>query len=278
MSDSQIYQERALNNVTATKPVKKSNQTFRRLLTTDNYPIRYLPVQKCGCTFVKNVLWTLQFGSAHPNQVRVHDDEAKIPALEMTPENAAKIRTEDKAFIVIRNPAQRFTSLYFDKIMGSGRTLFPPLATLLAEKKGLSLDAATIEDHRRNCAILIDWIEENIESGTDLKKNPHWTPFTSKAKMARSFNLKVLLTSHLTHQLTRVLGPEIAALVPSLSTMERNSSTKSEDLSDLLDRNLKGRIKSVYREDQNAYALTRSFWKSGREAPRAGVIWADTGK
>lgn len=257
----------------ATTEPNTANKNFKRLLTCDLYPIRYLPIQKCGCTFVKNILWNLQFGCPHKNPARVHDDEGKLPYIEMRPENAAKISREEMAFTVIRKPADRFVSLYFDKIVGGGRFRFPPLASLLENKKGLNSYARSPEEHRMNCEVLLDWIEENISSGTDIERNPHWMPFSRKAKISVKFKLKVLLTTNLSHQLTNVLSPEVLALTPSLSRIETNASVQPVPASDVLSRDLKRKIKAIYYDDHDAYEKTRDHWKRTKEPPRANEIW-----
>lgn len=253
-------------------PTRAGKRPGRVLLTTDSVPLRYLQVQKCGCTFVKNLLWTLQFGAPHPNPGRIHDDEHLLPRIGIDRAAAARIAREEMAFVVIRQPVDRLLSLYLDKLVGEGRRRFPPLAALLAERDGLDPAAASPAAHRANLHILLNWIEANIATGVDLPRNPHWMPFSAKAGVARRLNLKVLLTPALDSQLARVLGSEVLARLPPLAATERNSSRSGRNAEGIVDRQLRRRIHGIYDEDARAYRRAERIWSAG-EVPRAGRVW-----
>lgn len=250
-----------------------------RLFTTRRVPLRYLVIPKCGCTFVKNLLWRLEHGADHAVPLRVHDDDAdflRADALGLTPE---AIRAEGHAFTVLRNPVDRFFSLYTDKVIGPGWQKFVPLRKVLVQRHGLDPEARSVGAHRANCALLIDWLEANLATGRDLPKDPHWTPQAWRRPLMEKFDLKLLTLNDLSAQIACLARDVVPDIEQVLDGLEANRSAKPIAKGDVLVRELRQRINAVYAEDRRLFTAVRDAWREvdpatapGTAIPRARAL------
>jgi hypothetical protein len=115
-----------------------------RLFTSRRYPIHYLVIPKCGCTFIKNVLWHLENDASHGNALRIHDDDNYFQRADALGLTAEQIIMREHAFTVVRNPIDRFFSLYSDKVVGKGHARFVPLRKVLVDNHGLRPDVTSV--------------------------------------------------------------------------------------------------------------------------------------
>ena len=231
-----------------------------RLFTTHKAPLRYLVIPKCGCTFIKNLLWRIEHGNDHDQPIRVHDDDNRFLRADALSLNAADIRGEAHAFTVLRNPVDRFFSLYTDKVIGEGRKRYVPLRDVLSHKYGLDPHTQTVEGHRANCEIMIDWLENNLRTEVDLPKEAHWTPQSYRSRLMEKFDLKLLTLNGIEGQLiglSRDILPEIAT---TLSGLEPNRSKKPVAKGQVLVPELRKRINAVYAADRKLFSKTRDAW------------------
>lgn len=232
-----------------------------RLFTIKRYPLRYLVIPKCGCTFVKNLMWSLESGSSHGSPLRIHDDDSRFLRASTLGLSVEAIGAEKYAFTVLRRPIDRFISLYTDKIIGKGRALFPPVAALLADRRGLDLAPVSIGDHQKNLAILVDWVEENIKEGSDLPRDAHWMPQMANEREIAQMKLHVLITSELKWQIPVFLGELVPGIRGYLDSVERNASRGGLMAHDLANSSLRRRIKQIYRKDQIAFKVANDQWR-----------------
>ncbi len=254
-----------------TQPEPEEDSLTRRLFTISAYPIRYLVIPKSGCTFVKNLLWLLDHGEPFASQKNIHDmDEAfvRASALGLT---AADIRNESHAFTVIRDPVDRFFSLYKDKIIGSGFRNFPPLSEVLQKRFGLDPLADTAADHARNCGILIGWLADNLENGTDMKPDQHWTPQHYRGRYIRDMNLHVLVTSEVAPQLMVLLGDMVPGLPARLAICERNTTPFGYPRDAVIPEDVRRKINQTYARDRNMFDKASGLWLSGGQRNARGI-------
>ncbi len=248
------------------------------LLSCKALPIRYLVIPKCGCTFVKNLIWQLDHGESYINPPRVHERTRDFARVSQFNLSVDEVRAEEHCFVVLRDPIDRFLSLYFDKVVGDGYRRFVPLRAILRENHALEVEPISAADHTSNCHILIDWIEANLSKGNEIGRDPHWTPQHFRMETIRAFDMKVLpidgLDGHLTMLLTDVV-PDIAQL---LQKLERYASNSKKLKDQVLDASLKARILAVYQRDAENYEKLLQVWReivpqTAVEIPRASRIF-----
>ena len=180
--------------------------------------------------------------------------------------------------MVLRNPVDRFLSLYFDKVAGEGHKRFVPLRKVLIDKRNLESSPTLAREHLRNCNILIDWIEENLASKIDLQPDPHWTPQKYRFGIIRDLNLKVLTLNGLESKLALLISDIVPHARSLMSGIERYSSNSSFKTNEVLDKQIKAKINSVYERDRDVFEHVRDLWRdlspgSGLEIPRASDLF-----
>ena len=238
-----------------------SQSQAHRLFTIGAYPLRYLVIPKCACTYIKNLLWYLENRQLHPNQRRVHENDSKFLRADQIGLSDDQLASESFAFTVLRNPVDRFFSLYTDKVVGPGHNNYVPLRRVLHERHGLNLEASSALEHSRNCGILIEWLGENLKSEVDLPKDAHWTPQSYREGLIRRFDLRLLLVNDLRRQLGVFLRPMVSDIDDVLELLEKNKSEKQFPLSQILSPQLRNEINSVYKRDRELFNLTNAAWE-----------------
>ena len=239
----------------------KDQQLLRRLFAVANPRILYLPIPKCGCTYVKNVLWYINFQTYHSNPLRIHDDDSQFVRASELYSKTHSIVEEKTAFTVVRNPIDRFTSLYFDKIIGQGRARYVPLAQLLIDKYGLLEKPTALSEHQYNLEILAEWIQSNLGEARDMPSEAHWTPQIYRKNIMQEFNLKLLTVDQLKPGLIELLKRHVPQIDRILSASERNKSEQTVQKRLVLTDRVRKIINSVYREDRKLYRRTSGAWE-----------------
>ena len=255
---------------------KKPNSSVQpyntfRLYTTHEFPVRYLAIPKCGCTFMKNVLWKIDFGEYYEDPKLIHKMDEKLLRCNAIGLSESDIRDEEYAFTIVRDPVDRFFSLYVDKIVGNGRKDFPPVAKLLSKNYGLNLDANSVLEHARNCWILLSWISSSLDDSAEIPKNPHWTPQAYRLGIISAFNLHLLTLDGLNSQLNILLGGLIPNLQEILDHAERNAPSLKLDKTKILSEELVGAIRSIYADDLRNYQFARTRWDQNVDGIRSSI-------
>jgi hypothetical protein len=246
-----------------------------RLFTSRKFPIHYLVIPKCGCTFVKNFLWTLENGDAHANGLRIHDDDSRFMRASELGLTVEQIIAREHAFTVVRNPIDRFYSLYSDKVIGDGHKRFVPLRHVLQENHGLDVNATSVDAHRANCEILIDWLGRNLDAPQEIENDSHWTPQIYRQNLMKVFRLKTLMLNKLDEQLPLLLQDIVPETKSIMQGNERNKTSTGVSRDDVLDKELRSKINEVYSGDRKLFNTTRKLWQdrdpaTGTDIPRYG--------
>lgn len=250
-----------------------------RLFTTRrSREILYFPITKCGCTFVKNLLWAIDHKAPHGEPLRVHRDDKLFLRATAHGYSENEIRGKPCAFVILRNPVDRFLSLYFDKVIGAGQFRFIPLRKTLVEGYGLLADPASVADHRHNCEVLIRWIARNLGGPSELRRDPHWRPLAERVETIRTLDLKVILLEDMERSVRWLLEPHAPEVAALMRGMERNATHQPVTRDEVLSPELEAMIAGVYGEDLRLTRKVREHWDAARPAgagaiPRYGDIF-----
>lgn len=245
-----------------------------RLFSTRKYPeLQYFAITKCGCTFVKNLLWRIDHDSDHDDALRIHRNDRDFPKAGQLGYTMEQIRTMEYSFVILRDPVDRFLSLYFDKILGPGAARFIPLRQVLLDGYGLIPDPSTLDEHRTNCHILLRWLETNLKGKSELPRDAHWLPQAQRFRIIRSMDLKVILLDDLAARLAVLLSPLIPDIAQLMQGVERNTAPRPVPHQALLTDALRDEINTLYARDARAVQTVAAHWEqakpaSGRDYPR----------
>lgn len=240
-----------------------------RLFTTRKFPeLQYFAITKCGCTFVKNLLWRIDHDRDHENALRIHRNNQDFPKAGQLGYTVDRIRMMDYSFVILRDPVDRFLSLYFDKIAGPGANRFIRLRQILLEGYGLIPEPMGPEEHRVNCHILLRWLEMNLKGTTELPKDPHWVPQSQRFRIIRALDLKVMLLDDLIAKLDMLLAPLIPDIAQLMQGVERNAAPRPVTQQALMTDTLRDGIIALYARDARAARLVAEYWD--REKPATG--------
>ncbi|MEP5761931.1 MAG: sulfotransferase family 2 domain-containing protein [Litoreibacter sp.] len=257
----------------------KPNAQLRQLFTSRVQPIHYLVIPKCGCTFVKNFLWTLESDRPHAKPIRIHDDDRDFLRADAAGLSVEDIVAREHAFTVLRNPIDRFFSLYSDKVVGDGWREYVPLREILAKNHGLDPEVQSIDGHRRNCEIMINWIGRNLNTPQEIENEAHWTPQSFRRELMDRFQLKLLLLNKLDQQLPVLLRDILPNVDQVMDNLERNKTTPQFARNEILDHGLRRKINKVYSSDLRLFNQTRKLWEerdpqAASDVPRFGDVVA----
>jgi len=234
-----------------------------RLAKTDVY---YLHIAKNGSTFLKNLFYYIEHGTPHPDGDDIHG----APELQRAEVSEGDdIRASTHAFAVIRDPLDRFLSLYFDKIYSDSPRNFPDLQTYFTDSIGLDLTPGlTPEGHRHNCHLLAAWIGANLAGKTDQPVNFHWRRQARRLQRVAPLELEILTLDGLDWQLPLLLEdvlPDIRQAMAAIST--RNVSVAPVDRRAVVDATLTAQINWIYAADRKVYQAARLKWEPWRASP-----------
>ncbi len=212
---------------------------------------------KAGSTFLRNLVWVLDHGQPYSADNRSFPEQ--LPSRDMTREALAA----EVSFFVLRDPIERFFSLYFDKAIGPEATRFGWIAeTLKANRTFHDGPSLTIEQHRKNCDSLVLFIKARLSRHTEGAINPHWSRQITRMQGALRFGLKPVLLERLAPQLLQVAGGRIPPLEAALDMVKsRNRTPRIVAAADILTPALYADIAALYPEDIELYDLVKTGWE-----------------
>jgi len=248
--------------------LSRLHRNAQRFITTRRYPIYYMSITKCGCTYLKNLMYYLDHDEMHPAGNYIHEHGHELQRADhRDPKTIVDAR---HVFTVLRDPVDRFFSLYFDKIYGRGPQNFGVLRKILKHDIGLDLAPdLPAADHTRNAHALIDWIDANLREETPEPVNPHWKPQHERLSKVAEFGTWRLTLDGLDWQLPWFLAnvvPDIKSVMTAVKT--RNTSSRGTLQSDVETPALIARIREIYSEDAENHAHSSTRW-SNRQAKLA---------
>ncbi len=216
-------------------------------------------ILKCGCTYIKNLLWHLDHNTAHPRGNWVHRAKDDLPR--STGQSADDIRANPYAFVVVRDPVDRFVSLYFDKVMRERKVGDGRLRRVLLEARAIDPAARNVAAHRQNCLATIDWIGRNLSGKTAQATNLHWTRQVTILRQIAALQPKVLTLNSLNPQLRYLLSAHIPDIARHQDGAKwRNRSPRPVAQEDLCDPELTAAIHKVYTRDAALWTVADVIW------------------
>lgn len=233
-----------------------------RLFALDSPRVYYLVIPKCGCTFVKNVLWFIANSKFYHSPRRIHDADDLFLRASDVERDLTNVFRAPTAFTVLRNPVDRLLSLYFDKVAGAGRKEYVPLYDVLVRQRSLIPNPCTIRDHRYNLECMTEWIAENLQTGVDLRPEAHWTPQSYRSNIMREFDLGVLTVDDLTAGLELIFSRYVPNIRDVLAGAEMNRSDRDFRKGDIMTDALRRKVNSIYTVDRAMYRSAKAHWKN----------------
>ncbi len=239
----------------------KRRNPAQRMLTLRSAPVYYLPITKCGSTYLKNLFYYLDHAEEHAAGIDIHSNADDLVRAKAVDEE--NIRQSPHAFAVLRDPVDRFLSLYFDKIYGDGPNNFADIRAYLAEEIGLDLNRNLDADaHRENCIRFIDWLALNLSFKTDMPVNHHWRRQSSRLQRVDSLDITHLTLDGLSWQLPLLLGDVVPDIKQAMQAVKSDNRTdKPFARTEVLDAMLVGKIETVYADDMKLYQQASLKWQ-----------------
>ncbi len=231
----------------------------RVLFTTHRYPIFYLQITKCGCTYVRNLLYYLDHDALHPDASRIHAHDEDFVKADLISREV--IKGAPGLFAVIRDPVDRFLSLYFDKIANRQNQFDAGMRRRVVNAAGLDLTRDDLATHRENCLKTLAWFSRNLDTDTAGKPNPHWQRQSVRLSRIEGLNARLLTLDGLSAQLMQILGP----LVPDFgrkaaAVTTRNTSKKRFTKAEIMTSEIAETVRALYEKDAALYEKISAEW------------------
>jgi len=245
---------------TTQKTPPPNPQIGKILYTVSGTDLYYRKIAKCGCTTVLNLLHFFNTGLSHIDPLLVHQNQSgQLHADHATLQG---ITNSNHAFVVIRDPIQRFLSLYFDKIYPSNPYNQSHLSSFFVRRGIIEPNVGTnIERHRENCIASAHWIKRNLAHQTVRPTNAHWRPQHYRLNQISRYNFHVLQLEDLHFQLSEVLKsclPNIQSILRQ--TKPQNISPKPVDCKKIINKTLTAVILDIYKQDSLIYDEVQTYW------------------
>lgn len=230
------------------------------LLTTRRAPVYALPIAKSGCTWVKNLLWQIDNPAPHPDPLDIHRTQDR-DLVSAAGRSVAEIAASDYGFALVRAPADRLLSLYYDKVCS--KRAFPWLCERLAARGAPVLEAGEDPDlHGQALDALIEEVAASVARRPGaLLLNPHWRPQSARLRRAGPLRLLRVPAPLAEPLLGRLLAPAIPDIVAIMERIPvRNAAPRPAPREALLTPARRAAIDAIYPRDVELYdhALRRA--------------------
>lgn len=250
------------------RPPRRAPGPGKIFLTTDRYPVFYLQITKCGCTFLRNLIYTLDHDQPHPDALRIHAHDDDFMKAAMVPNWL--LRKSPYVFTVVRDPVDRFLSLYFDKFADVSSPYDKKMRANVSEAAGLQVTSdSDLTGHRENCLKTLNWLAKNLAGETDVKINAHWQRQSHRISRAKDLPLKFLTLEGLGWQLPQLLEPVIPDIRNVMASVKsRNVSPKLFSRDEILTPEIAETIEIIYLKDAETFANAKANWGPAPEGSR----------
>ena len=226
-------------------------------------PLNCLITLKVGSTFLRNLVYVLDHGEPYTEIER--DFPRELHSRTLTRAQLA----EQVSFFVVRDPIERFFSLYFDKAIGGADSRFPWVVDVL-KKNRVFHDAPdlTIDQHRENCMSLLGYVSVRLRGKDKQPVNPHWNKQIKSVERGIRFGLPALMLEDLDAQILRIADGRIEGLEETIAKVQtRNRSARPIEAEDIITPEIYAKISKLYAEDIQLYDLVKTSWELNGKPP-----------
>lgn len=235
------------------------------LLGSKKHPLVYMNMPKSGCTTIKNYLFYLDTGSVYKDPLAIHFNNRALLRIETQPlQLLAKLTRQDIVFTFIREPIGRIYSCYNEKIHSASQYSFPDVRAYLEENYGLQFPQdgkISLDNHIANFSRFITFLTRNLAGRTPVRKDYHWQAQHRVIKQ-QSANI-VLDFIGIIETFERDFRQLLAAAdVPTTISFDRKfneSSAVSYPMKDVVQSEVEARLRALYENDLEFYALRKSI-------------------
>ncbi len=234
---------------------------YDQFYTLREYPIFMCTLTKSGCTFLKNLFYYIDQGALHPLGDFIHLDESKL--LRASEVDVPMINKSPYVYMVIRDPVDRFLSLYYEKIYGQEAGSMDWFRMEIGNSIGMNFDEGlSLSEHQENAMKLIAWLKKNLSGETNIKPDFHWRRQVAKWRRVSGFEPKLLVLEDLKRQLPHLLSPVLPDIVEKMQAIKsRNISPKPFSYQETRTEELVESVRKVYNQDFKLVEGARANWQ-----------------
>jgi len=219
---------------------------------SQKYGFYYYQLTKCGCTFTKTLINHIDQRASSADPIKRTWDG-----------------TDGIAFAIIRNPIDRFLSLYFDKILNTDCVIGRHFADL-----GIVDDAPkSVSEHRKTSLQTLGHINTTITASKG-RSNFHWRPQIHRLHKISKLDVHLLTLDGLEWQLPFLMKttcPNMAGYMKQVG--RKNVSSKLCSPAKLKTQTLRRQISRIYADDERVYCEVNRHW--AKIGTRLGVHGKD---
>jgi len=231
----------------------------RVLITTRRHPIFYLQITKCGCTYLRNLLYYLDHDTLHSDAARIHAHDGDFLKADLIPRRV--VQGAPGLFTVIRNPVDRFLSLYFDKIADQKNQFDVGMRRRVSEGAGLDFSRDDLATHRKNCLKTLAWFGQTLVKNPADRPNPHWQRQSVRLSRIKGLGARILTLDGLSEQLAQTLGPVVPDFARKAAAVNvRNTSEKRFSKDEIMTPEIETAVREIYEEDAVRYEKIKADW------------------
>jgi len=245
------------NEMDLSAPVRPKTGSGISVLTTHRFGINAVVQPKAGSTYIRNLFYRLDHGVAHPTPVTIDSDKCLVYRRK-PPERLA----EEISFAIVRDPVERFFSLYFDKVWADKDTAFPWVAEALSKRRRFHTAGDLSEaEHHDNCCRLLGYLETRFKSAPVEELNPHWRPQSVKLSGLSGKGFSALTLDKCTDQLRSLVAGRVRDFDLHLDALQfRNATEKPIPLETLCSPWIMERLQGLYGDDIALYRRVQKAW------------------
>lgn len=234
-----------------------------RFIASRRVPVFYHPIEKSGCTFLKNLMWMIEWDEPYaPGPLYVHENhDMSFDRVYVDPE--AGPPCPGVFFTCVREPLSRFLSAYFDKFVGTD-PIFDRFRQLATNRFGFDPNPpATLQAHRKNIRRCLTFIRFYRSRQLEKPGDQHFLPQAPRLRRVRQIGGDIALLEAIDAHLRYLL----ADVVPDLDRMLLRLGDATHPVArpfsteELLDPNLEADIRDLYGHDTNLYADLARRWR-----------------